>query len=363
MSYAEDKGLTMDIYKKMKSEGKSDNEIIEKFGISYGILYDWKKDNGLVKPKTTLSDKGLTIEKYKDLKETSVMDSEIAEKYDVAEHTLYKWKRKNGLITENKFSDDLSSLTTEKYKEYKRQQIKDKEIAHKFNVSESRLYKWKVENGLNKKIEKRKIDYKLTPDMYKKMKDQNISDAEISRKCDCCLSSLHLWKKRNGISGLKRIASVSKMGEFTIEEYNIYRKQDLKDTEIAEKIGVLPTTLANWKRRVGIQQSYRGINGKITPGEYIKFKTEMNMTDREIAEKIKVSNATLIAWKREHNLSEYRLPTKIGRDLNITKEEYEAYREEGFTNTDIAELIVECSVNQLYALRKKWESEDGGAAS
>lgn len=364
MSYAEDKGLTVEVYKKMKLEGKTDKEIAEAFGIGETSVYIWKKENSLLPEgldRTPLEERGITVEKYKQMKKQFISDQDIAKKYNCTQKAIYKWKVKHGLRNFT-FDDLLSDLTPDQYKEYRKQSMLDREIAEKHGVSITYLYKWKVKHGLNKKIaEKIPLDEKkLTPHSYKNLKDKGFTDKEIAGKLKCALSTLTNWKKKNGLIGVQ--VSMNKTESFTVDEYREYKKRKLSDAQIAEKFGVKVTTLRNWKRRMGLQLYY-GIHQKITPEEYIKFKTEMNMTDRKIAEKIKVSTVTLTAWKREHNLSEYRLPSKIGRDLNITKEEYEAYREEGFTNTDIAELIVECSVNKLYALRKKWESEDREAAS
>lgn len=366
MSYAEDKGLTVEVYKKMKLEGKTDKEIAEAFGIGETSVYIWKKENSLLPEgldRTPLEQRGITVEKYKQMKKQFMSDQDIAKKYKCTQKAIYKWKVKHGLRNFT-FDDLLSNLTPEQYKEYKKQSMRDREIAEKHGVSTTYLYKWKVKHSLNKKIaEKIPLDKKkLTPNYYKNLKEKGFSDKEIAEKFKCSLSTLTNWKNKNGFKNFQ--ISRRKTGEtefLTVDEYKEYKKQQLTDKQIAEKVGVSAVRLGEWKRKFSLQQHRRNIDERITPEEYIKLKTELKLDDREILKKIQVSSATLTAWKIKHGLSHYRLPTNKPTPVNISKEEYESYREEGFTNQDIAECILECSVQKLYNLRKKWEQE--GTAS
>lgn len=231
-------------------------------------------------------------------------------------------------------------FTPEKYKELKKRGLTDEKIARIIGCSRSKLLRWKKKKLSIVNVRASLDEKGLTPEKYKEMKRAGMKDSEIVEKMKCSYRTLIRWKRDNGLSP----SQWNKTKELTIDQYNEYRKQGLLDREIAEKLGVTGSAIGTWKIRNGIPVTpFKNINEKLTVDEYLEWKNQ-GILDTEISKKLKVSPVSLTKWKKENGLN---VRLKQGgtkkKKLNITKKEYEEYKNEGLTDDEMAECIYEVS--------------------
>lgn len=81
-------------YLRMKENGKLDEHIRKRLGVSRSAFYEWKQKNGLVIPKNNKL-ANFTEEEYNQLRSEGLTKSDIARKIGVSRDSIYRWVKRN----------------------------------------------------------------------------------------------------------------------------------------------------------------------------------------------------------------------------------------------------------------------------
>uniref|UniRef100_A0A914HQL3 Transposase n=1 Tax=Globodera rostochiensis TaxID=31243 RepID=A0A914HQL3_GLORO len=187
--------------------------------------------------------------------------NEMMEEENIAED-----ERKRNIIDKfHAMKDELKQKGKFPWKE--RNRI-EKEIAKQLGVNYSKIYKWKKEFGLSRKMHngKEKNDRKNLVEKFDQRKAElmraglknaysNQIDKAVAKELGLDFRTVYRWKKELGQTKPKHIHSDSEQMELMKQYYEI-KDQTPKnsDREIAKMLKIGKSTLIRWKKQFKLQQ-------------------------------------------------------------------------------------------------------------
>lgn len=115
-------------------------------------------------------------------------------------------------------------------------------------------------------------------------------------------------------------------------------EEGLSDPEIADRVGVTPSAIAQWRKRRELKP--KGAGPKTLSGDEEERRRalyEKGLSDPEIADRIGISRSAVQSWRQDRDLPPNE-PARADWDEARTDEMWEAYKDD-LTDPEIAERV------------------------
>jgi len=142
--------LTANGFKKMVESSWILEDIRKHYHLSPFEFNEFINNNRLRKSHKEAKYKNISIKEYTDWINSGKLETAFCVENGISRTTLLNFKEYYKIELTNG-GESMGKFSVEKYKEYQKQGLKDKEIAKKFGISIQSIYKYKSENGLSKK--------------------------------------------------------------------------------------------------------------------------------------------------------------------------------------------------------------------
>jgi len=150
-----------------------------------------------------------------------------------------------------------------------------------------------------------------------KLYRKGYNDREIADKTGVSHVAIFLWRKRRNLPANNNVGWKKLSKEEENKRLELY-KQGLSDGEIAKKLGISQSTIADWRKARGLKPNIPPITKKTTHKQKLELYN-MGFTDTEIAKILNLNPSYVSAWRRKNNLKpNYNPVNEI--DFKFTKE-------------------------------------------
>ena len=127
------------------------------------------------------------------------------------------------------------------------------------------------------------------------------SDTEISKITGVTTNTLRIWRRNFALP--PSTGHSTRYSQMDKEKSISLMRQDKSNAEISRLTGISTTTLANWRREFGIDNPNQVIS-KYSEGKKQEaiLLMKQNKTNVEIAKKLDVSATTIANWRKLANI-------------------------------------------------------------
>ena len=219
------------------------------------------------KPKNYISETELR-ERYIDKKQNAI---QIASDIGVHSSTIYKLLNDFGINTRNRKDAAINGAKKptkeELYQMYEVDRMSAMQIAKKIEVSDTSIYNWLKECGIQRSSSKTKLKgaKKSTEDeLYQMYEIEKLDIRQISEKTKFSSASIHRWLNDAGI--MLRASSEMHKKEFPSYEclYRMYVTEHMSTIKIANEYNVGYSTVSYWlhKHMIKIRSASENMSGE-----------------------------------------------------------------------------------------------------
>lgn len=251
--------------------------------------------------------------------------TEIADEIGVSVSTICNWLDKHNINTKsNLVAQTDSDAELLENPEWLRTEYTDKgrsckDIGDDIGVSDTTIRNWLKKHGIDRRsASEARAEGNVKPLhnsdwLREQYVDQHRSTYDIAEELDISKSAVSDWLDRHNIEKRGDLDAFGKqpVDELKDEEWlrEQYVTQERSTYDIADELGVVKTTVANWMRKHGIEfrsSSERVAKGNITPlkdedwlsEQYVNQERSMD----DIAEDLDLSQGAVQNWLENHGI-------------------------------------------------------------
>lgn len=246
-------------------------------------------------------------------------DQQIGDKLGVEDKYIGRWRRKNGLVVQKKEACFDEALARDMWKDG----ACDPEIAKAVHVSQDAIRAWRYRNGMkgNQYTGPRKAvegyhqdterlvqkDNPMAPGHVDKLVDKfcrGCKHLSTNGHATFCEYILHTKKKRPCPPGKgcteREFAPMGGRCKVDRQEALQLHSQGMRDSQIAEAMGVTPQAVRKWRIRNDLPSNTN--YNRDWPREKAKELYDQGMSDREIAAELDVAYSVIWGWRNKEGL-------------------------------------------------------------